>query len=221
MALSSIASKQSKGTDSTMKKCKQLLNYLASHPNASVHFHASNMILNIHSGASYLSKSNAHSCACGHFFMGWKPDPTKPIKLTAHFSHFVQYYGLSLLLPPKPSLALYSSIANRQLFFNSPWKIRAIPNHPPQLTVIILPQLALPTIQSNGNVHAPCKCIFSGLQMQLPKESLTSSIFPRKKILQTIRASTIQVLTILRSLLGIYTNPRLSASSYAHASSAL
>jgi hypothetical protein len=24
---------------------------------------------------------NAHSRACGHFFMGWKADPTKPIKL--------------------------------------------------------------------------------------------------------------------------------------------
>jgi hypothetical protein len=38
MALSSIASKQSKGTDSTMKKCKQLLDHLASHPDASIGF---------------------------------------------------------------------------------------------------------------------------------------------------------------------------------------
>jgi hypothetical protein len=70
MALSSIASKQSKGTDSTMKKCKQLIDYLTSHPYASIHFHASNMILNIHFNASYLSKLNAHSCTCEHFFMG-------------------------------------------------------------------------------------------------------------------------------------------------------
>jgi hypothetical protein len=61
MALSTIASKQSKGTKSTMKKYKQLLDYLTTHINATVRFHASNMILNIHSDASYLSKTNAHS----------------------------------------------------------------------------------------------------------------------------------------------------------------
>ncbi len=68
-----------------MKKCKHLLNYLATHPNATVQFHASNMILNVNSDASYLSKANTHSRACGHFFMGWKLDATKPIKLNGAF----------------------------------------------------------------------------------------------------------------------------------------
>ena len=85
MALSTIASEQSKGTQQTMQRCKQLLDYLATHPDATVRFHASDMILNIHSDASYLSEKNAHSRACGHFFMGWKPDPTKPIKLNGAF----------------------------------------------------------------------------------------------------------------------------------------
>jgi hypothetical protein len=43
------------------------------------------MILNIHSDALYLSKANAHSRACRHFFMGWKPNPTQPIKLNGGF----------------------------------------------------------------------------------------------------------------------------------------
>jgi hypothetical protein len=85
MALSTIASKQSKGTEHTMTKTKQLLDYLATHPDAMVRFHASDMILNIHSDASYLSEANAHSRACGHFFMGWRADPTKPIKLNGAF----------------------------------------------------------------------------------------------------------------------------------------
>ncbi len=68
-----------------MAKTKQLLNYLATHPNATVRFHASNMILNIHLDALYLSKTNAHSRACGHFFMGWRADPDKPIKLNGTF----------------------------------------------------------------------------------------------------------------------------------------
>jgi hypothetical protein len=61
------------------------LNYLATHPEATIRFHASDMILNIHSDASYLSKANAHSRACGHFFMSWKPDASNPIKLNGAF----------------------------------------------------------------------------------------------------------------------------------------
>ncbi len=86
MALSTIASEQLKGTERTMKKCKQLLDYLPTHPKATIRFHASDMILNIHSDASYLSEADAHSCACIHFFMGWKPDASNPIKLNGAFS---------------------------------------------------------------------------------------------------------------------------------------
>jgi hypothetical protein len=42
-------------------------------------------MLNIHLDETYLSKANAHSRACGLFFMGWKLDPTKPIKLNEEF----------------------------------------------------------------------------------------------------------------------------------------
>jgi hypothetical protein len=85
MALSTIASKQTKGTENTTTKTKQLLDYLAKHPDTTVCFHTSDMILNIHSDASYLLVANAHSRACGHFFMGWKANPTKPIKLNGAF----------------------------------------------------------------------------------------------------------------------------------------
>jgi hypothetical protein len=85
MALSTIASEQAHGTENTMRTTKQLLNYLATHSEATVRFHASDMVLNIHLDASYLSEANAHSRACGHFFMGWKADPTQPIKLNRAF----------------------------------------------------------------------------------------------------------------------------------------
>jgi hypothetical protein len=61
MALSTIASKQAKGMVNTMARTIQLLNYLATHPNAMVRFHASNMILNIHLDVSYLLEANAYS----------------------------------------------------------------------------------------------------------------------------------------------------------------
>jgi hypothetical protein len=55
IALSTIAIEQTKATETTMGRCMQLLDYLASNQEAKVRFHASNMIMNTHSGASYLS----------------------------------------------------------------------------------------------------------------------------------------------------------------------
>jgi hypothetical protein len=75
MAFSTIARKQANGMENTMLKTKQLLNYLAMHPAATVQFHASDMVLNIHSDASYLSKANAHRQVCGHFFHGMVSEP--------------------------------------------------------------------------------------------------------------------------------------------------
>ena len=85
MALSSIASEQTRGTTNTMAKANQLLDYLATHPDAIIRFRASDMILNVHSDASYLSETKAHSRACGHFFMGWSPKDGDPIKLNGAF----------------------------------------------------------------------------------------------------------------------------------------
>jgi hypothetical protein len=70
MALSSIAVKQTKAMEKTMGRCIQLLDYLASNSEAKVRYHASDMIMNIHSDASNLSKTKARSRAWGHFFHG-------------------------------------------------------------------------------------------------------------------------------------------------------
>ena len=85
MALSSIASEQMKATKKTHSRCLQLLDYLASNPDAQIRFHASNMIMNFHSDASYLSEPNAQSRTCGYFFMGSMPKDGKPIKLIGAF----------------------------------------------------------------------------------------------------------------------------------------
>ena len=58
-----------------------ILDYLATNPNATVRFYPSDMILNVHSHASYLSEKNAKSRAAGHFFLGWQPDDKQPIRL--------------------------------------------------------------------------------------------------------------------------------------------
>ena len=53
-ALSSIAAKQTNGTTSALDACNQLLDYVATHPHAGICYHASKMILAVHSDASYL-----------------------------------------------------------------------------------------------------------------------------------------------------------------------
>jgi hypothetical protein len=85
MALSTIASEQTKDTKRTLEKAYQVLDYLATHPNAVVQFCASDMVMNIHLDASYLSGPNARSRACGHFFMGSLPKNGDPIKLNGAF----------------------------------------------------------------------------------------------------------------------------------------
>ena len=69
VALSAIATDQACPTEETMKKVDQFLDYAACNPLAIVTYHASDMVLAVHSDASYLSESKARSRAGGHFFL--------------------------------------------------------------------------------------------------------------------------------------------------------
>jgi hypothetical protein len=72
MPLNDIATEQIKATEKTQAATNQLLDYLATNLDAIIRYHASDMILHIHSDASYLSVSNAHSRLGGLFFCGNK-----------------------------------------------------------------------------------------------------------------------------------------------------
>jgi hypothetical protein len=72
MPLNDIAREKTKATGKTQAATNQLLDYLATHPDATIRYHASVMILHIHSDASYLSVSNARSRLGGLFFCGDK-----------------------------------------------------------------------------------------------------------------------------------------------------
>jgi hypothetical protein len=73
VALGTIASAQSTGTEATMQAVTQLLNYCATHPDATIRYSASGMHLHIHSDASYLSELKARSRAGGNFFLSTAP----------------------------------------------------------------------------------------------------------------------------------------------------
>ena len=55
VALNTLASKLAQATEKTIENMKHMLDYLATNPNATVRFYTSDMILNRHSDASYLS----------------------------------------------------------------------------------------------------------------------------------------------------------------------
>jgi hypothetical protein len=75
MPLNDIATEQNKVTEKTQAVTNRMLDYLPTHPDATIRYHASDMILHIHSDASYLSVSNARSRLGGLFFLGNKrPD---------------------------------------------------------------------------------------------------------------------------------------------------
>jgi hypothetical protein len=65
-----LASEQSNATEVTAEKVIKLLNYCNTHPETKIHYHASDMILHIHSDTSYLSENEAKSRAGGFFYMG-------------------------------------------------------------------------------------------------------------------------------------------------------
>jgi hypothetical protein len=68
-ALSAIASVQAKPTEETKTCCKHFLDYTATHPDAILTYKRSDMVLMVHSDASYLSEPKARNRAGGHFFL--------------------------------------------------------------------------------------------------------------------------------------------------------
>jgi hypothetical protein len=66
-ALLAISSAQAGPTEETMTRCKQFLDYAATHQDAILTYKASDMVLVVHSDASYLSEPKSRSRAGGHF----------------------------------------------------------------------------------------------------------------------------------------------------------
>ena len=80
VSIGAIASQQSKSTQKTCDATVWILNYAASHPNATIRYSASDMVLHLHSDDSYLSEPGARSRVGGHYFLCKKStDPTNPL----------------------------------------------------------------------------------------------------------------------------------------------
>ena len=73
-ALSSLASQQVNLMEKTMRLCKRILDFMSTQEDTVLTYRASNMVLAIHSDASYLSKPKSHSRTGGHMYMAGKED---------------------------------------------------------------------------------------------------------------------------------------------------
>eukprot|EP00957_Ditylum_brightwellii_P064689 4909734-Ditylum_brightwellii.AAC.1 len=68
VAINSITAQQAAPTENTTIAIVYLLNYVATHPDAVIHYSASGMVLHIHSDASFMLESCTRSQAGGHYF---------------------------------------------------------------------------------------------------------------------------------------------------------
>ena len=69
VALGDLGSKQTRSTKKTITEVNHLLNYMATHPDAKVHFYKSDMVLHIHSDDSYLSAPRSLNRVGGYFYL--------------------------------------------------------------------------------------------------------------------------------------------------------
>jgi hypothetical protein len=69
MGLSEIALQQAAPTENTMKRVNEFCDYMWTHQDAIIWYHASDMILSVHSDVLYLSAPKACSRAGGYFFL--------------------------------------------------------------------------------------------------------------------------------------------------------
>jgi hypothetical protein len=68
-AVNKIASRQARPTEAVVKDALQLLDYVATYPDATIVYEPSDMMLQLHSDASWLSESESRSRAAGIFFL--------------------------------------------------------------------------------------------------------------------------------------------------------
>jgi hypothetical protein len=73
MPLNDIATEQTTATKKTKTAAGHIFDYLATHPDAKIRFHASDMILHIHSDAYYLSVSKTRRRLGGIFYLEYNP----------------------------------------------------------------------------------------------------------------------------------------------------
>ena len=117
VALGSIASHQSKATEETYEETLWLLNYVDSHPDTTIRYHASDVVLHIHSDASNLLEPQACSRAGGHYSLSDRsPNPLLPPRTdtTLNGPIFVVFKIMSNVMASSSEAEIGSTFINGQ-----------------------------------------------------------------------------------------------------------
>ena len=187
--LSAIASQQGAPTENTMKRTKQLLDFVASQEDAVLTYHASDMILAIHSDAGYLNEPNARSRAGGHFFLS--NDEKYPPNNGA-ILNISQVIRLLCHLQPKPNSVHYTSMQKKQSTSAPFSRNLDTPNHPPPSRQITPLQKESSIAKSNPNAQRPWICASTGSGTEKHKNNSDSIGERVYSITPTIGPNTIR-----------------------------
>jgi hypothetical protein len=128
--ISAIASQAANPTtEDTMHQTRQLLDYLATQEEAVLTYNKSDMILAVHSDASYLSEPKARSRAGGHFFLSTNAHIPPNNGAILNIAHVIKHVMSSAT---EAELAALYIMAQEAVYIRIFSKNSAINNLPPQ-----------------------------------------------------------------------------------------
>ena len=125
-ALSELSSAQATATAAAKRACHQFLDYCATHPATTIRYHASDMVLKLHSDSSYLNAVGARSRQGGHFFLGNKSDPDI---LNGAILHLAAIMKMVLSSAAEAEFGALSITPKRRHPFAQPLRNSGTPNH--------------------------------------------------------------------------------------------
>ena len=89
--ISALAAQSSNPTEDTMRYAMPFLDYVATQEEAVITFNTINMILAVHSDASYLSEPKAQSRAGGHFFLSSDTNMPHNNGVVLNIAHIIRH----------------------------------------------------------------------------------------------------------------------------------
>jgi hypothetical protein len=190
MALSDIATQQSAPTENTKKQVNQLLDYMWAHPDAKVCYHASDMICNVHSDASYLSAPCACSCAGNYFFLVSLPVDGDPIKLNDAIHITCTILKLIAALAAEAELGAFCLNAQETKVLRLTLLELGHPQPPRPIHITNTSIVGIVNNKSNVNIPVQWRCDTSGCWMAKHKNTSNFIISLVKKTWATVHLNT-------------------------------
>jgi hypothetical protein len=151
-----------------MELIKWLLDYAATNPGAVLTYESSDMILAVHSDASYLSEANVRSQVGGHFFCSSNVSEPPNNKAVLNISKILKAFMSSAAEAELG--ALYISASETVPCANSlqKWATNN-PRLPFKQTTQLRAGSSITT--SNHNAPKPWTCVFTGFVVVTPKDN--------------------------------------------------